>query len=479
MKSNTVPIMNIKINLKLVISVVLFLMLNISCRKYVDIQTGNNKLTISSANDCQLLLDNYSLNNNGLFDGEASADDYYLTKSGFLATTVTVEDRSIYTWATNAIRNSSDQWKNMYYNVYYTNLVLEAGPKLKSAGTDQATQNTIRGSALFLRSFYFWQLAQLYAKPYTSTAGQDPGIPLRLSSDINDKSSRGTVAGTYSQIISDLQEAVSLLPVISNIATRPNKVAAYALLARVYLSMEDYPNAQINANAALQLKSDLIDYNSLDASSGTPFFPRFNKEIIFQAIMADGATMRQNVARIDSNLIATYNVNDLRSKIFFQADVLNGQDANGNPIVITDGKYFKGNYEPSSTGNFFDGLAVDELYLIRAECYSRSGNVSAAMNDLNTLLRTRWVTNMYTDMTATSADDALAKILMERRKELIMRGLRWTDLRRLNKDSRFVKTLTRVVSGLGTFSLPPNDMRYVLLIPQPVIDNSSIAQNPR
>lgn len=472
--------MNIKINMILIVSIILFIILNTSCRKYVDIQPGDNKVSITNANDCQLLLDNYNLNNNGPSDGEASTDDYYLTNPGFLATTVTAEDRSIYTWATNAIRNSSDQWKNVYYNVYYTNLILEAGPTLKSSGADQSTQNTIRGSALFLRSLYFWQLAQLYAKPYSViTAGQDPGIPLRLNSDINGKSDRGSIAGTYSQITNDLQEAVSLLPVTSNIATRPNKVAAYALLARVYLSMEDYPNAQVNANAALQLKSDLIDYNSLNVSSGTPFFPRFNKEVIFQAIMSNGQTMMQNVARIDSNLIASYNVNDLRSQVFFQVDVLNGQDKNGNPIIIPNGKHFKGNYEPSSTGNFFDGLAVDELYLIRAECYARSGNISAAMNDLNTLLRKRWLTNTYTDMTATSADDALAKILLERRKELIMRGLRWTDLRRLNKDSRFAKTLTRIVSGLDAFSLPPNDPRYVLLIPQPVIDNSSIAQNLR
>ena len=472
MKLNTAPFINFKVKKVFVIPVFLLLILNLSCRKFVDIQPGDNKVTITNATDCQLLLDNYILNNSGPSDGEASADDYYLTNTGFLATTVTPEDKSFYTWAANAIRSSAgNQWKNQYYNVYYTNLVLEAGSVLKSAGTDQATQNTIRGSALFLRSFYFWQLAQLYTKPYAAvSAGQDPGIPLRLTSDINDVSNRGTVAQTYSQITEDLQEAVTLLPPTSAMATRPNKAAAYALLARVYLTMEDYPNALANANSALQINNNLIDYNTLSTTSSTPFFPRFNKEVIFHAVMSDGQTIRQNVARIDSNLVASYNVNDLRSKIFFQADVLNGKP---------DGKHFKGNYEPSAVSNFFDGLAVDELYLIRAESYARSGNTSGAMNDLNTLLRSRWVKNMYTDMTATSADDALAKILIERRKELVMRGVRLTDLKRLNKDSRFAKTLTRIVNGLGIFNLPPNDLRYSLLIPQQVIDNSSITQNPR
>ncbi|MGY0036939.1 RagB/SusD family nutrient uptake outer membrane protein [Pedobacter sp. NJ-S-72] len=127
---------------------------------------------------------------------------------------------------------------------------------------------------------------------------------------------------------------------------------------------------------------------------------------------------------------------------------------------------------------FFDGLAVDELYLIRAEAYARVGNAASAINDLNVLLKSRWSTGKYVDIVATTADDALLKVITERRKELTMRGLRWSDLRRLNKDSKFSKTLSRTAQGI-TYTLPPNDLRYTLLIPQEVISNSPIAQNPR
>jgi hypothetical protein len=85
-------------------------------------------------------------------------------------------------------------------------------------------------------------------------------------------------------------------------------------------------------------------------------------------------------------------------------------------------------------------------------------------------------------MTAANADEALSKVLTERRKELIMRGQRWTDLRRLNKDPRFKTDLSRsvVVDGATqTFTLPANDSRYTLLIPQEVITNSSLPQNAR
>ncbi len=109
------------------------------------------------------------------------------------------------------------------------------------------------------------------------------------------------------------------------------------------------------------------------------------------------------------------------------------------------------------------------------------------MSDLNTLLKTRWNTNggttPYVNITAANADDALVKVLIERRKELLMRGsIRWMDLRRLNKDSRFRKDLSRTYTlntVSSTYSLPANDPRYTLLIPQEVINNSKIAQNQR
>ena len=73
----------------------------------------------------------------------------------------------------------------------------------------------------------------------------------------------------------------------------------------------------------------------------------------------------------------------------------------------------------------------------------------------------------------------LTQILTERRKELVHRGCRWTDLRRLNMDPRFATTLTRTLLG-ATYTLPPNDSRYTLQIPSYIItaSNGSITQNP-
>ena len=445
-----------------------------SCQKYVDIKKSSLQSFLTTANDCQLLLDNYSLFNTGYpYDGEASSDDYYLTPDTYnIQDYISVEDLSIYTWLPGAIRAGSEQWVGPYNKIYHANLVLETVQTL--TGTEnQTVLNNVRGSALFMRAYALWHLAQLYTRPYGSSSAADPGLPIHLVSDVNDNPGRGTVTETYAQIVKDLTEAAALLNSTSTVSSRPNKAAAYAMLARVYLSMEDYNQALTSATSALDLYNKLIDFNSIDPENPVPF-RRFNDEVIFHSILANNDFLAAGssdfpTAEISPDFVAKYDPNDLRKSLFFQQN--------------SDGGYrFSGNYEPTSGSNLFNGLTTDELYITRAECYARTGNATAAVADLNLLLRTRWASGTYVDITAVSVDDALAKILAERQKELIMRGLRWTDLRRLNKDARFKTDQSRTIvteTATKVYTLPANDPRYTLLIPQEVITNSKLTQNQR
>lgn len=452
-------------------------LLNFSCKKFTDVNSNNYVNLVQTAGGCQQVLDNYGvMNTNYPSDGEVSADDYFVTNTGYLKETLSQTDRDLYIWSANAIRaNAAPQWQSSYNVIYYANLVMEAANNLKGT-VSQPILDDLRGQALFFRAYALWQLAQIYAEPYlAATASQKKGIPVFLSSKIPDTYDRGNLQQTYDRIVQDLNDAVVLLSsTITRAPSRPSKTAAYAMLARVGLSMEDYTQTLNNSNLALQANSQLLSYGDFSTTTNTPF-SRYNAEVIFQSTMVPSAilnpgTATNNTAKIDSNLVTSYDPNDLRGKLFLKPD--SGIDL---------GTFrFSGNYEPSISSNFFNGLAVDEIYLIRAECYARVGNIDDAMTDLNTLLQTRWSSDTYVNMTATTADDALAKVLTERRKELLMRGLRWTDLRRLNSDSRFAKNLVRTVKGTN-FNLPPNDLRYTLLIPSQVIDGgkSQIKQNDR
>ena len=124
----------------------------------------------------------------------------------------------------------------------------------------------------------------------------------------------------------------------------------------------------------------------------------------------------------------------------------------------------------------FDGVSTNEIYLIRAEANARQGKTTDAMRDLNELLAMRH-TDTFVPLAASSPSHALDLILLERRKELLMRGLRWVDIKRLNKEGAGI-TLKRTVEGVE-YMLSPNDLRYALPIPEDVITLSGIEQNKR
>jgi tetratricopeptide (TPR) repeat protein len=444
----------------LFLSLISLTVIQTSCKKYLDKKPQEKLAVPSSLKDFQALLDNNDNNANSPGYLEFVADNFFLQSSSWNG--AAVEEHSSYIWSSDA-RVNNYIWNNPYITIYNANFVLDYLAKITIKESDRDEYNNIMGEALFYRAFMFHQLAQLFCRPYSNSATTDLGIVLRLTSAIEAKSTRSTVQQTYDKVIADLKAAADILPVTSAFSTRPNKAAAYAELARVYLSMRDYANAGTYADAALAINSTLLNYDSL--TSGLPAFTS-NPEILF---LSNSNSFPGNLLGpfgqgfVDTFLYQTYDVNDLRRTIFFGSN--------------TGSHYWHGSYFTfSGPYSLFDGLATDEIYLIRAECKARAGNINA-MDDLNTLLRKRYKINQFSNLTANSPSDALNKILIERRKELLFRGLRWSDLRRLNLENANI-TLTRMISGV-TYTLPPNDLRWVLLIPDAEISRSGISQNPR
>lgn len=446
------------------------LFLQYSCSKtFLDQKPNLSQGVPTTLVDCQAMLDDYERMNASYPDhGEAAADNYYMNDAtyNFLPdVNNSPEDKYNYSWQPQGEHVS--QWARSYQVVYSTNLVFSALEKLPP---EQANYKVIRGSALFFRAFAFYHLAQLFCKPYiAATAATDPGIPLRMTLNPYERSTRGTVQQVYDRITTDLNEAVSLLPKDVIVKSRPSKTAAYAMLARTYLAMQDYTNAGKMADESLKLQNNLIDYNTVSGDPSAPSFMRFNAEVIFQALTVYG-TLDQYTAIIHPDLYNSYTADDKRKSVFFMEE----EDWMGNQLYR-----FRGNYDGTIGAILFMGLATDEMYLIRAECHARAGNIVLAMQDLNTLLAKR-MAPPYVNRTAASANSALVQILAERRKELIFRTIRWTDLRRLNQDAQFAVTLSRDMNTIPYTPLQPNDLRYTFLIPtKEVIQLTDMKQNPR
>ncbi len=446
------------------------LLLWCGCRKtFLDKLPSTALVVPSTLSDYQALLDNDAVMSGTPVLGELSADNFYLVYT--LWQGLDRRESNAYIWAADIYEGQGlvDDWDIPYKQVFYANVVLEGLAGIPVDNVNRAQWRQEEGSALFIRAYAFYNVAQLFAPVYDSNrAAMDAGIPLRLHSEIKTPSIRASVKETYEQIIADLQQASVLLPADVPAANRnrPSKPAALAMLARVYLSMGAYPLAGVYADSALRLYSTLMDYNLLNGQSYLPF-TKLNTETLYQSHFL---TYTQALAAIayqgcvvDSVLYGSYATGDLRKGIFY---LINGQ---GQPNM-------KGGYAGMIYP--FSGLATDEVYLIRAECAARAGRTADALSDLNTLLQNRWQQGVFTPVAVAASTAALDTILVERRKELAFRGLRWTDLRRLNREGRTIP-LTRQLNGIP-YQLAPGSPRYTLPIPPDVLlFNPNMKQNDR
>ncbi|WEA00729.1 RagB/SusD family nutrient uptake outer membrane protein [Mucilaginibacter sp. SJ] len=437
-----------------------------SCQNgYLGKKPDKSLLVPATPTDFQSLMDNFMVFNQSPGLTVISADEA-LIPDVILESFSSPIEKNAYLWEKDIYEGQAIlDWNVSYKQVFYSNIVLE-GLTANPVKGSVDSRNTTEGEALFWRSFAFYNLVTLFSKHYDKTSSaNDLGIPLRLVSDVNAKVGRATVQQVYDQVLKDLKQAENLLPATAPYQSRPVKAAANALLARIYLNIGDNDNALNYASAALKLHSTLLNYNELDATSDSPFpsSPAVNNpEVILYDHLNSYQMFLSSNLTVSPELYQLYDSKDLRKTIFYSGD---------------DPNYFKGRYTGFSL-ELFGGLATDELYLIRAECFARKGNAQDALADLNTLLVTRWKTGTFQAMTTANTPDILSSVLTERRKELAFRGLRWDDLKRLNKDSRFAKTLAKSYGGKA-YQLDPSDKRYVLPISPDEIKGSGIEQNDR
>jgi starch-binding outer membrane protein, SusD/RagB family len=447
-----------------------------SCKKgFLDEKPKSDILIPNTLADFQRLLDNTVVISRSGALAHLACDDYYFTSATAWQAASTQTERNSYIWDTDIFGGETDvdDWNALYQAVFYTNAVLKGLSLVPVEPTNKAQWNNIKGWALFARSFAFFDLARNFSPIYNSnTAATDLGIPLKLEPDIDVIVKRSSVKQTYDKILADLTEASQLLTTTFQInnRNRPSKVSAMALFSRIYLYMGQYDKAELYADSCLLMYNKLINYNTLSATASTPFSIN-NDEVLYHCIQVgkyysvSGVGSTGGNTGIDTALINLYNqVNDLRFSIFFT-----------KPAALNI-YWIKRGY--AGTGLFpFTGLATDEVYLTKAECAARRADTTIALSYLNDLLVKRFKTGTFVRVTASSVQDALDKIILERRKELVWRNQRWHDIKRYNKEGANI-TLTRVLGG-QTYTLVPNSPRYTFNIPADEIALSGIEQNNR
>jgi len=439
------------------------------CKKdFLDQKPSSNILAPKTLAELQSLLDAPDRVNLTGALGQLSNDEYSIISDQSYNALNSATQRNAYVWKQNLYEGEkADDWNTPFQAIFYANSVLDI--LKENEYTDIRQANKIKGWALFIRAYAYFDLSKNFCKVYNvNTSAQDLGLPLRRSARVDETEKRASLEDTFRFILSDLEESSHLLdPLIQPLnKNRPSKAAVWALRARVYLYMGNYQQSERSADSTLSYHDKIIDFNTVSLSSETPFSHNAD-EVIFQSNQIGTYSMTTAVGNrvdieINPTLYQTFTQDDLRKSIYFRTNTI-------GKINIKRGYLSTGLYQ-------FTGLACDEIYLIKAECLARRNNTTSSMEVLNKLLIKRFKKSVpYQPILANTSNEALNLILLERRKELIWRGLRWPDLKRLNRDGQNI-SLNRSING-QIYVLTPNSPRYVFPIPDEEINQSLIEQN--
>jgi hypothetical protein len=323
-------------------------------------------------------------------------------------------------------------WGSFYGKIFTVNSAIEGLNKAEKLTLSVKQQ--LLGEAYFMRAFLYFYLVNLFGD-----------VPLVVTTDykVNAAMPRTKIDLVYNQMKEDLLKAQSMLsedyldgtllkPTSERV--RPNKNVASALLARVYLYISDWQNAETQASQII------TNTSTFKIEALARVFLKESKESIW-ALQPTGSGVFANTgfgrryvlpSSGPSNEFFLY-LNDDLVKSFDNLD-LRGADwiARVTALGVTysyANKYKIGSVQ-SATLEYPIVFRLAEQYLIRAEARAQQNKligINSAQSDID-VIRSRAGLG---GTTATTQVGLLRAILTERRHELFAEwGHRWLDLRR-------------------------------------------------
>lgn len=172
-------------------------------------------------------------------------------------------------------------WDYGYKTIISVNGTMERIQEGESAEKDH-----LMGENLFLRAYHYFLLVNTFGQPYINNPTQNLGVPVKLTTSMDDFPARHTVAEVYAQIVEDLEKAIDLMSIPPGSVTKPkgnayaSKEVAEALLSRIYLYMENWVKAEEYATKVINSSRYKLVTGSKYESYAT-YNPKENEETIF------------------------------------------------------------------------------------------------------------------------------------------------------------------------------------------------------
>lgn len=487
-----------------------------ACDKFLE-ERPNKTSAVEATTAAQL---EALLNNTATFYTEANRTAIYSTDDCGLSAAMYKASASPFnmaavefaTWDTLYLQDDTQEtmWSTEYRKIFNANMVLSLVGSV--SGTDEQ-KAILTADAHFIRAYSYFQLASTFCLPYNESTKNELGLPLKTSTSFEESLKRVPLQEVYKQIESDLAEALKITqPLVQEGRPRhwrANKAAVNGFAARYYLTRNNYAEAQKYAQLALDEYSVLVDYNTQMRYGRTqsvvidPGKPESKTVVLQYPYTHDNQTDLTDMVGWKEFLY--FRMLNHGSWWYIPSQALlnlydKDHDLRYRYHIVENYSYDRGMINPSFDypGYIFffkdrlpSGPTVAEMLLIKAEALARTNKPGEAMAPLNLLRANRMTPGAWVTLVATTQDDAIAKVLEERRRELPFTQ-RWQDIRRYNNNEYALDdvSLTRdfypytvaavqTNEAIKTYSLPKGSRRFAQPIPRTemVASNGVIEQN--
>lgn len=364
-----------------------------------------------------------------------------------------------------------DFWQRSYNTIARCNLVL----KYLDNVTDPVKKKYFEGEVKFIRSLMYFNLVRLY--------GDVPLLTASIKFDDFEKFKRISKDVIYTQLKTDLGTAVEACPPSWPTAqvARITKGASQALLAKVYLTLRDYPNAKLQLDPLVGSNFKGSTYQ-LNPSYAAIFSTasEMSKEILFAVRFKASANGEGNSFSYEySNNGDARNVKASApyQALFETSDVRKASTFNSANGLCT--KFLDATAPQRDAGNDFPVIRFADVLLMSAEVANElsatpGNDVLAPLNEV----RGRAVASIYTGANLNTKEAARAAIIKERKLEFGFENQRWYDLVRMDQ-SNTISILNAYLTATGNPNITVPAYRLIFPIPQTEIDLSkgNLTQN--
>lgn len=349
-----------------------------------------------------------------------------------------------YTTASSFGRTTTP-WQSPYITIGRACRIIEAAEAgtMTDAEESAADIAQIEAEARVLRAYCLFDLTRIYGKPYTMDGGESLGASVVTSSlESTDKPARSSVKDCYTQILKDLNTAISSNALYDGTDDTGyiNVWAAKALLVRVYLTM----GGEENLKNALDTAQDIIANSPYTLWTPSQYATAWDKrsaahgnEMIFEIAITgtNDWTDRNGISYLCDpdgygDVIVTKSFYDMMQSD--PQDARNGiliAGAENTQATFGDARPYINKFQDAADTRLANlpMLRLSEVYLSAAEAAFALNKKDIAVPLLNAIIsnRTTDASKLVNETTITDE-----RIATERRKELVGEGQRYFDLLR-------------------------------------------------